>query len=244
VDLFPAIDIRSGRVVRLSQGEATRQTVYGTDPAAAAMAYADQGARWIHVVDLDRAFGQGDNEEAVRRVLDRVRGRVRTQLGGGFRTLDGVRRGVELGADRVVIGTAGALDAGFLAAVAGVVPPKRLAVGVDARDGRVAVRGWTETTTLSSTDLAARALEAGIDTLIYTDVTRDGMLQGPDIAGAVDLQRVGARVIASGGVSSLDDLRRIADAGLAGAIVGRALYEGRFALSQALETVASARRSV
>jgi phosphoribosylformimino-5-aminoimidazole carboxamide ribotide isomerase len=244
LDLLPAIDIRSGRVVRLSQGEATRQTVYGTDPAVVAEGFAEQGARWIHVVDLDRAFGEGDNEESVRRLLERVRGRVRIQLGGGFRSLDRVRRGLELGVDRVVIGTAAAMDPGFLPAVAAEVPAERLAVGVDTRDGRVAVRGWTETSTLTTTELASRALGSGISTLIHTDVARDGMLEGPDIPGAQALQRQGARVIASGGVSSLDDLRRIAAAGLAGAIVGRALYEGRFDLPGALEAAGSRPRLV
>jgi phosphoribosylformimino-5-aminoimidazole carboxamide ribotide isomerase len=196
-------------------------------------------------VDLDRAFGEGDNEPSVRRVLERVRGRVRIQLGGGFRSLDRVKGGIELGVDRVVIGTAAAMDPGFLPAVAAAaVPPERLAVGVDARDGRVALRGWTETSTLTAAELTSRALGSGISTVIYTDVARDGMLQGPDIDGALSLQRQGARVIASGGVSSIDDLRRIAQAGLAGAIVGRALYEGRFELPEALEAVGSGPRSV
>ncbi len=239
MDLLPAIDIRSGRVVRLSQGEATRQTVYGTDPIALAQGFADQGARWIHVVDLDRVFGEGDNEEWVRGILDQVRGRVRVQVGGGFRSLDRVRRGIELGVDRVVIGTAAAMDPGFLAGVAEEIPAERLAVGVDGRGGQVAVRGWTETSPLTTAELTSRALDSGISTIIYTDVARDGMLEGPDIIGAQALQRLGARVIASGGVSSLDDLRRIATAGLAGAIVGRALYEGRFDLSAALEAVGS-----
>jgi phosphoribosylformimino-5-aminoimidazole carboxamide ribotide isomerase len=242
VDLYPAIDIRNGRVVRLAQGEATRQTVYGTDPAAVAERFADLGARWVHVVDLDRAFGEGNNEAVVQRLLERVRGRVRVQLGGGFRTLELVRRGIELGADRVVIGTAAAVDPGFLAAAAATVPAEQLAAGVDARDGRVAVRGWTETSPLTAGDLARRALAAGVATLIYTDVARDGMLQGPDIEGASVLQRLGARVIASGGVSSLDDLQRIAGAGLAGAIVGRALYEGVLDLAQALEVASAPHR--
>jgi phosphoribosylformimino-5-aminoimidazole carboxamide ribotide isomerase len=142
-----------------------------------------------------------------------------------------------------VIGTAAALDSGFLAAAAAAVTPERLAAGVDARDGRVTVRGWTETSSLTTADLAERALSAGIATLIYTDVARDGMLQGPDITGALALQAQGAAVIASGGVSSLDDLRRIAEAGLAGAIVGRALYEGRFDLPQALEAAGARSRS-
>jgi phosphoribosylformimino-5-aminoimidazole carboxamide ribotide isomerase len=196
------------------------------------------------VVDLDRAFGDGENEESVRRILERVRGRTRIQVGGGYRSLDLVRRGIELGVDRVVIGTAAAVDPPFLAAVAARVPADRLAVGVDARDGRVAVRGWTETSSLTAAELAGRALDSGISTLIYTDVARDGMLQGPDLEGALALQRAGARVIASGGVSSLADLRRIAEVGLAGAIVGRALYEGRFDLPQALEAVGSRINSI
>jgi phosphoribosylformimino-5-aminoimidazole carboxamide ribotide isomerase len=235
--LFPAIDIRSGRVVRLSQGEASRQTVYGTDPLAVAERFIAQGARWIHVVDLDRAFGDGDNDETVRGLLARVGGQVKVQAGGGFRTLDRVRKGLELGAERVVIGTAAATEPDFLAEAAAIAPPHRLAVGVDGRDGMVAVRGWTETSPLTVGELAARALRVGIETVVYTDVTRDGMLQGPDISGALELQERGARVIASGGVASLEDLGRIADAGLDGAIVGRALYEGRFDLREALDAL-------
>ncbi len=239
MELYPAIDIRSGRVVRLTQGEATRQTVYGDDPAAVAESFVAAGARWIHVVDLDRAFGTGDNEHAVAAVLERVAGRAGVQAGGGFRSAELVRWGVALGLARVVVGTAAAIDPGFLEDIAAAVPPERLAVGVDARDGRVAVRGWTETSELTAPELGRRALGAGIRTLIYTDVARDGMLLGPDIAGAVRLQDEGASVIASGGVSSLADLREVAEAGLAGVIVGRALYEGRFDVRQALESVAA-----
>lgn len=242
MDLFPAIDIRSGRVVRLSQGEATRQTVYGDDPAAVADAFARAGARWIHVVDLDRAFGTGENDASLRRILSRVAGRARVQSGGGYRTLELVRRGIDLGVDRVVVGTAAALDPAFLGAVASSVPVERLAAGLDAREGMVAVRGWTETSDIPVAELAARALGVGISTLIYTDVARDGMLGGPDVEGAARLQLEGARVIVSGGVSSLADLRRAAAAGMAGAIVGRALYESRFDLAQALQAVTSTPR--
>jgi phosphoribosylformimino-5-aminoimidazole carboxamide ribotide isomerase len=238
VDLLPAIDLRGGRVVRLSQGEAARQTIYGTDPAAVAERFADEGARWIHVVDLDRAFDAGDNEASVRRIIARVQGRVSVQLGGGLRSLELVRQGIELGADRVVIGTAAALEAGFLERVVAAVPSDRVAAGLDTRNGKVAVKGWTETSPLTAADLADRARGAGIATLIYTDISRDGMLRGPDIDGPLALQRDGLQVIASGGVSSLDDLRRIAAAGLAGAIVGRALYEGVFELAQALDAAA------
>jgi phosphoribosylformimino-5-aminoimidazole carboxamide ribotide isomerase len=239
VELYPAIDIRSGRVVRLSQGEATRQTVYGEDPAAVADAFVAVGARWIHVVDLDRAFGEGDNESVVRRVIERVAGRARIQAGGGYRSLELVRRGLELGATRIVVGTAAATEPDFLRAVASEVPVEQVAVGVDARDGRAAVRGWTETSSLTAVELARRALGAGIRTLIYTDVARDGMLQGPDLDGALRIQEAGARVVVSGGVSSLADLQRAAEAGLSGAIVGRALYEGRLDLAQALRAAAT-----
>lgn len=235
MDLFPAIDIRSGRVVRLTQGEAMRLTVYGHDPAAIAERFAAAGAGWIHVVDLDRAFDEGENDESVRRILGAVGTRVRIQLGGGLRTLDRVQRALDLGVSRLVIGTAAASDPGFLASVVGFAPPGRVAVGVDARNGFVAVRGWTETSTLRAETLAKRAVAEGIPTVIYTDIARDGMLEGPDIIGAVSLQRVGARVIASGGISSLDDVRRVTEAGLAGAIVGRALYEGRIELGPALQ---------
>ena len=238
MELYPAIDIRSGRVVRLSQGEATRQTVYGEDPAAVAEAFVAAGARWIHVVDLDRAFEEGDNEAAVRRVIQRVSGRAAIQAGGGFRTLALVRRGLDLGLSRVVVGTAAATEPDFLRALAADVPVERLAVGIDARDGKVAVRGWIETASLTAVELARRAVDAGIHTLIYTDVARDGMLQGPDVSGALRLKDEGAAVIVSGGVSSLADLQRAAEAGLSGAIVGRAIYEGRFDLPQALRAVA------
>jgi phosphoribosylformimino-5-aminoimidazole carboxamide ribotide isomerase len=235
VDLLPAIDIRSGRVVRLSQGEATRQTVYGDDPLAVAERFVDQGARWIHVVDLDRALGTGDNLVAVRRVADRIGSRVQVQLGGGFRSLDLLRAGLELGVARIVIGTAAAVHAGFVATAVALVGSGQLAVGIDAREGLVAVRGWTETSTRQADDLAREVVGEGIETIIYTDITRDGMLAGPDLAGALALQRIGARVIASGGVASTGDVRAACEAGLAGVIVGRGLYEGRLSLPEALE---------
>jgi phosphoribosylformimino-5-aminoimidazole carboxamide ribotide isomerase len=237
VELYPAIDIRSGRVVRLTQGEAARETVYADDPARVAREFAEAGARWIHVVDLDRAFDQGDNDSAVRRIVAEVGGRVRVQLGGGLRTLDRVRDGLTLGVSRLVIGTAAATDPAMLAAAIGVASPERLAVGLDARDGFVAIRGWTESSGLRVADLAMDVVGLGITTLIYTDVARDGMLQGPDVDGATALQATGAGVVVSGGVATLADLRRVGEAGLAGAIVGRALYEGRVALGEALALV-------
>ena len=235
MDLYPAIDLRKGRVVRLRQGEATRQTVYGDDPAAVAERFADQGARWVHVVDLDRALGDGDNEPAVRHLVVRVGGRVGVQLGGGFRSLERVRQGLDLGVTRVVIGTAAAIDPAFVTAAVAVATPLRLAIGVDAREGLVAVRGWKETSTVRADELVARVVREGVLTVIYTDVSRDGMLAGADLAGAAALQGSGARVIASGGVASLEDIHAARELGLAGVVIGRALYEDRLRLPEALE---------
>jgi phosphoribosylformimino-5-aminoimidazole carboxamide ribotide isomerase len=240
VDLFPAIDIRHGRVVRLSQGEATRQTVYGDDPVAVAEGFAALGARWIHVVDLDRAFGDGDNTAVVRRIAARVGGRVRVQLGGGLRSVELVRAALEQGVSRAVIGTAAALDPAVVPAAIGLVGPERIAVGIDARDGLVAIRGWTERSALSAEALARRVVADGVRTLVYTDVARDGMLTGPDLEGARRLQALGAGVIASGGVAGVEDIVAAREAGLAGVVVGRALYEGRVELSAALAAASPA----
>jgi phosphoribosylformimino-5-aminoimidazole carboxamide ribotide isomerase len=240
VDLFPAIDIRHGRVVRLSQGEATRQTVYGDDPVAVAEGFAALGARWIHVVDLDRAFGDGDNTAVVRRIAARVGGRVRVQLGGGLRSVELVRAALEQGVSRAVIGTAAALDPAVVPAAIALVGPERIAVGIAARDGLVAIRGWTERSALSAEALARRVVADGVRTLVYTDVARDGMLTGPDLEGARRLQALGAGVIASGGVAGVEDIVAAREAGLAGVVVGRALYEGRVELSAALAAASPA----
>jgi phosphoribosylformimino-5-aminoimidazole carboxamide ribotide isomerase len=240
VDVFPAIDIRRGRVVRLSQGERGRETAYDQDPVSVAERFIELGARWVHVVDLDRAFGEGENTAIVSNLVQRVGARIRIQLSGGLRTLAAVREVLRPEVARVVLGTAVVADPGVVDAVLGETGPERMAVGLDARDGMVAIRGWTENTGQRLDDVARRVIGSGVRTIIYTDVTRDGMMTGPDVAGAVALQRMGASVIASGGVSSLADLRAVAAAGLAGAIVGRALYEKRFTLPEALEAARSA----
>jgi phosphoribosylformimino-5-aminoimidazole carboxamide ribotide isomerase len=238
VDLLPAIDIRNGRVVRLSQGERSRQKVYGSDPLAVAEQFYAEGARWIHVVDLDRAFGTGDNSREVRRLASRMAAQTRLQLGGGLRSMDAIREAMDLGFSRAVIGTAAASDPSFVPAVLSNVSAEHLAVGIDARRGLVAVRGWVETSGTRVEDLARRVLEDGIKTLIYTDIDRDGMLNGPDIAGALALRSAGVSVVVSGGVSGSGDVREACRAGLDGAIVGRALYEGRLTVSEALEAAA------
>jgi phosphoribosylformimino-5-aminoimidazole carboxamide ribotide isomerase len=235
VDFLPAIDIRNGCVVRLSQGEPTRQTVYGDDPVSVAHLYVEQGARWVHLVDLDRAFGVGDNLEIIRRIAVELATRVHLQAGGGFRSLDLLRAGRDLGIHRMVIGTAAADDPTFVPAAVAAIGSAHLAMGIDARDGFVALRGWTETSSRRADELARKVVAEGIETVVYTDIGRDGMMRGPDLLGAMALQQLGARVIASGGVGSADDVRAACQAGLAGVIVGRALYEGRLSVPEGLE---------
>ncbi len=237
MELYPAIDVRGGRVVRLSQGEATRETSYGSDPVAQAEAFAAAGARWLHVVDLDRAFGTGDNLAVLRRLAAAVGRRVRLQAGGGLRSLDALRAVLDLGVTRGVLGTAAITTPALVPEAVAAVGAPAVAVGLDTKDGRVAIRGWVETTPVSAADVCRRVLADGARTIIYTDVGRDGMLTGPDVAGGRALQALGAEVIASGGVGTLDDLHAVREAGLAGAIMGRALYEGRFTLAEALAAV-------
>jgi phosphoribosylformimino-5-aminoimidazole carboxamide ribotide isomerase len=237
--LLPAIDIRHGRVVRLSQGQAARETVYNDDPVAVAEWFVAEGAEWLHVVDLDRAFGEGDNSQLVQRVVAAVEGRAGVQLGGGLRSLPAIQQGLDAGAARVVIGTAAVRDPDLVPAALARAGVDHIAVGIDARDGVIAIRGWREAGGERAAEVASRVVEQGVKTLVYTDVSRDGMLQGPDIGGAIGLQAPGVGIIASGGIASLDDLRRVRDAGLAGAIVGRALYEGRMTVEEAVTVVKS-----
>jgi phosphoribosylformimino-5-aminoimidazole carboxamide ribotide isomerase len=237
VDLYPAIDIRAGRVVRLAQGQATRETRYHDDPVAQAERFVEAGARWVHVVDLDRAFGIGENLAVLRSIVSRVGSRVLVQTGGGVRTLDALRAVIEFGVHRAVLGTAVVSDPELVPAALAFAGAERVAIGLDGRDGMVAIRGWVESTGLTVAEVCRRVLAEGARTVVYTDVSRDGMLAGPDVAGATALQELGASVIASGGVGTLDDLRAVRDAGLAGAIVGRAIYEGRFTVPEALEAI-------
>ena len=188
-------------------------------------------------MDLDRAFGEGDNAGLIERVVAGLGDRLRVQVGGGFRTLEAIRSMLDAGAARVVIGTAAVRNPELIPAAVERAGAGRLAVGIDARAGVVAIRGWREETGERVEEVARRVISQGIWTLVYTDVARDGMLEGPDVAGAAALQSLGADVIASGGVASLDDLRRVRDAGLAGAIVGRAIYEGRFTVREGVATI-------
>jgi phosphoribosylformimino-5-aminoimidazole carboxamide ribotide isomerase len=243
--LFPAIDLKNGQCVRLRQGDMDRATVFNDDPAAQARAFEAQGFAWLHVVDLDGAFaGTSVNGAAVDAILKAVRFPV--QLGGGVRDMAAVEGWLAKGIARVIIGTAAVRDPAFVKAAARAFPG-RIVVGIDARDGMVAVEGWAETSTLAAADLARRFEDAGVAAIVYTDIARDGMLQGVNWEGTIGLANAtGIPVIASGGLASLDDIRRLVapDATkLAGAITGRALYDGRIDPAEALAIIANARRA-
>jgi phosphoribosylformimino-5-aminoimidazole carboxamide ribotide isomerase len=241
-EVFPAIDLRGGRVVRLAQGDPDRQTIYGDHPGETARRWLDAGTRWLHVVNLDGAFGQGDdrNLEGLAAILSEVGGEARVQLGGGLRTLQDVERILERGVTRVVLGTVAVERPELVAEAVQRFGADRIAVGLDARDGRVKTKGWTEDGGVDVVTLGRRLHEeAGATTVIYTDIARDGVQTGPELETARELAASGGiSVIASGGVASLEDIRRVREAELAGVIVGRALYEGLFTLEQALEVVA------
>lgn len=231
--LYPAIDLKDGRCVRLKQGAFDHATVYAEDPAAPARAFAEAGATHLHLIDLDGAvLGRAVNAAAVRRILAATR--LAVQLGGGIRDLASVERWLEAGVARVVLGTLAARRPDLLSEACRRFPG-RIAVAIDARDGRVQSAGWTEGEALTPLDLARRAEAAGAAALIVTEIARDGMLTGVDIVGTAALARaVTLPVIASGGIASLADIRAAKAAGLAGAILGRALYEGRIDLKAAL----------
>ena len=240
--VFPAIDLKAGQVVRLAEGDMDRATVYGDDPAAQAMLFADAGAEHLHVVDLDGAFaGQSVNGDAVRAIVERFPGHV--QLGGGIRTRDSVERWFDLGVARVVIGTAALDDPEFVRAAARDFPGG-IVVAVDARDGMVATKGWADVSTTTAVDLARRFEDAGVAALLFTDVGRDGLLKGCNVEATVDLARsVDIPVIASGGVKGLADIHILAlhaKDGIEGVITGRALYDGRLDLAAALAIAAAA----
>lgn len=232
--LYPAIDLKDGACVRLLRGDMTKATVFADDPAAQARSFAEAGCQWLHLVDLNGAFaGRPVNADAVEAILAAVD--IPCQLGGGIRDLATIEAWIDRGVARVILGTI-AVEAPDLVRSAAAAFPGRIAVGLDARDGRVATRGWAEDTDITVTDLARRFEDAGIAALIYTDISRDGAMQGPNIAATAALARtVALPVIASGGVSSLADLVALRKAGgIAGAISGRALYDGALDLRAAL----------
>jgi len=243
VILFPAIDLKGGQCVRLEQGDMARATVFSLDPAAQAESFAAQGFEFLHVVDLDGAFaGQPMNAGAVEAMLKAVT--MPLQLGGGIRDLATVEAWLEKGVARVIIGTAAVRDPDLVRTAAKKFPG-RVAVGLDARDGKVAVEGWAETSEVTALDIAQRFEDAGVAAIIFTDIARDGLLKGLNLDATIALaDRIAIPVIASGGLASIEDIKAMLTPRakrLAGAIAGRALYDGRLDAAAALKLIRNAR---
>jgi len=241
--LFPAIDLKEGLAVRLEQGDMTRATIFHRDPAAQAAAFEQQGFEYLHIVDLDGAFaGTPVNADAVDRILESIA--IPVQLGGGIRNTATVEAWLEKGVTRVIIGTAAVRDPPFVKQAARDYPGQ-VAVGLDARGGKVAVEGWAETSELSVLEIARRFEDVGVAAIIYTDVARDGMLKGLNLDATIALaEAISIPVIASGGLASIDDIKELLKPRarkLEGAIAGRALYDGRLDAAEALKLIRAAR---
>jgi phosphoribosylformimino-5-aminoimidazole carboxamide ribotide isomerase len=242
VILFPAIDLKGGEAVRLEQGDMARATVFHRDPAAQAAAFEQQGFEYLHVVDLDGAFaGKPVNAQAVEKILASVK--MPVQLGGGVRDMKTVEGWLGKGIRRVIIGTAAVRDPALVKQAAKAFPG-RVAVGLDARDGKVAVAGWAETSEMTALDIARRFEDAGVAAIIYTDIARDGLLKGLNLDATIALaEAISIPVIASGGLASLDDIKALLmprAKKLEGAITGRALYDGRLDAAAALKLIKAA----
>jgi phosphoribosylformimino-5-aminoimidazole carboxamide ribotide isomerase len=246
VILFPAIDLKNGQCVRLEQGDMARATVFNLDPAAQARSFAAQGFEYLHVVDLDGAFaGKPMNAQAVEAMLKAVK--MPVQLGGGIRDLRTVEAWLDKGVARVIIGTAAVRDPDLVKTAAKKFPG-RVAVGLDARDGKVAVQGWAETSAVTALEIAQRFEDAGVAAIVFTDIARDGLLKGLNLDATIALaDRISIPVIASGGLASIDDVKAMLAPRakkLAGAIAGRALYDGRLDPAAALALIKSAHAAV
>ncbi len=237
IDIYPAIDLRHGQVVRLELGDPQRQTTFSHDPLETASNWIASGATWLHVVNLDGAFDESGLQNW--RALPQLTGAgARVQFGGGLRSLKEIARALNLGVDRVVLGTVAVEEPDIVADAIRFFGPDRVAVGIDARDGKVKIRGWQRETISSPIELGMQMSALGVRTVIYTDISRDGILTGVNVRATRELAReTGLNVIASGGVASVEDVRRVragAGDGLSGLIIGRALYNGNIDLDQAL----------
>ena len=238
--IFPAIDLKQGRCVRLEQGDMERVTVFNDDPADQARSFAEQGFSHLHIIDLDGAFaGEPVNRSAVEAIVRATS--VKTQLGGGIRTMTTIETWLEAGVGRVILGTAALRDPQLVKQACAAFP-NQVAVGIDARAGFVAVEGWAEDTQMKVHDLAAVFEDVGVAALIYTDIDRDGRLKGVNLDATAELARATSiPVIASGGLAGIDDVRQLLaheSSGIVGAISGRALYDGRLDLAEALGVIA------
>ncbi len=242
--IFPAIDLRRGRCVRLKQGDPNAETIFSEDPAAMARHWATQGATWLHVVNLDGAFGDSAHASGSLPInlqrLQAIRAAVALpiQFGGGVRSLEDIKLALDLGATRVVLGTIAVQRPDLVRQALARFGPERIVIGIDAREGWVATHGWVQVSDMRAEVLVRAMRDAGVQRVVYTDISRDGMLTGVNVAASVTLARTsGLKVIASGGVGSLDDIRALraheAD-GVEGVIVGQALYTGRFTMAQAM----------
>lgn len=239
--LYPAVDLKGGRVVRLQQGRADAETVYAADAAVPAGGFKDAGAEWVHVVDLDGAFtGKQANAAAVEAILGTG---LKVELGGGIRSVDTIRHWINLGVQRVVIGTKAVTDPNFLKECLQAFKAEQIAVGIDARNGKVAVKGWIEEVDLDALDFACSVQEIGVGTIIYTDISRDGMMAGPNFQAQEEMLKcLRIDVIASGGVSSIEDIRAFARMArrcpnLNGVITGKAVYDGQLDVREALAII-------
>jgi phosphoribosylformimino-5-aminoimidazole carboxamide ribotide isomerase len=233
--IYPAIDLRGGKVVRLAQGDLARTTVYADDPVLIARRWQTAGAEWIHVVNLDAAFGESALANWL--ALEYLVGLgVKVQFGGGLRSIDSIRQVIKLGVERVVVGTAAVENPALVEQALAEFGPDRIVVGIDARDGKVRIKGWAEESATTAIELGQRLKRAGLKTVVFTDVARDGIGVGVNVDGTVELaEKSGLEVIASGGVKDIEDVKRVRGAGLSGLIMGRALYEGRVRLTEALQ---------
>lgn len=239
MQVIPAMDLREGACVRLFQGDFSQATVYSKDPVACALRWERQGATLLHIVDLDGAIkGEPVHGEVIQRIAARVA--VPVQVGGGVRSMDTAQKLLDMGVGRVVLGTVAIEDPDLVRSLCRKMGNERVVVAVDARDGKVAVRGWLETTTVGVMELVERMSRLGVVRLLYTDISRDGTRRSPDFGAIADLVRQSsAAILASGGIATLDHVRRLALTGVEGAIIGSALYEGDIDLGEAIKIAAS-----
>lgn len=231
--IYPAIDISGGRCVRLIQGIRQQETIYGEDPVEIAQKWMNEGAKRLHVVDLDAAFDDNSyNADIIRKIASTVS--IPIQMGGGLRSLDRVHRIFDMGIKRAILGTAAIEKPDFVEEAVSLYGD-RIAIGIDAKDGKVAIKGWTEKSEFDAIALALKMKEIGVRTVVYTDISRDGMLTGANIEATARLiESTGLDVIASGGISSLDDIVKLKDISASGVIIGKALYNGNLRLNDAL----------